>query len=99
MDNRDSIDWGKADIGKLYLKILIPTLVGMLSAIAVTIVDGFFVGRYVGSNALASVNIAAPLFLISTAFALMFGIGSSIVASIHLSQGKIKAAQIGRAHV
>ena len=94
MDNRDSIDWGKADIGKLYLKILIPTLVGMLSAIAVTIVDGFFVGRYVGSNALASVNNAAPLFLISTAFALMFGIGSSIVASIHLSQGKIKAARI-----
>ena len=94
MSNRDSIDWGKADIGKLYLKILTPTLIGMISAIAVTIVDGFFVGRYVGSDALASVNIAAPLFLISTAFALMFGVGSSVVASVHLSQGKTKAARI-----
>ena len=94
MSNRDSIDWGNADIGKLYLKILTPTLIGMISAIAVTIVDGFFVGRYVGSDALAAVNIAAPLFLISTAFALMFGVGSSVVASIHLSQGKVKAARI-----
>ena len=93
-DNRDSIDWGKANISKLYLKILVPTLLGMVSAIVVTITDGFFVGRYAGSHALAAVNIAAPLFLISTAFALMFGIGSSVVASVHLSQGKVKAANI-----
>ena len=93
-DNRDNIDWGKANISKLYLKILVPTLLGMVSAIVVTITDGFFVGRYAGSDALAAVNIAAPLFLISTAFALMFGIGSSVVASVHLSQGRVKAANI-----
>ncbi len=93
-DNRDNIDWGRMNIGKLYLKILIPTLLGMISTIIVTITDGYFVGQYAGSDALAAVNIAAPLFLISTAFALMFGVGSSIVASVHLSQGKIKAANI-----
>ncbi|MFI3262952.1 MAG: MATE family efflux transporter [Rikenellaceae bacterium] len=94
MTKRDSIDWGKADIGKLYFKILLPTLLGMVSGILVTIADGFFVGRYVGSDALAAVNISAPLFLFSTAFALMFGVGSSVVASVHLSKGKIKAANI-----
>ena len=61
-DNRDNIDWGKANISKLYLKILVPTLLGMVSVIVVTITDGFFVGRYAGSDALAAVNIAAPLF-------------------------------------
>ncbi len=92
--NRDSIDWGKTNISKLYLKILIPTLLGMISSIVVTITDGFFVGQYAGSDALAAVNISAPLFLISTGFALMFGIGSSVVASVHLSKQKLKAARI-----
>ncbi|MFI3294334.1 MAG: MATE family efflux transporter [Rikenellaceae bacterium] len=94
MTKRDSIDWGKTDINKLYFKILLPTLLGMVSGILVTIADGFFVGRYVGSDALAAVNISAPLFLFSTAFALMFGVGCSVVASVHLSKGKVKAANI-----
>ncbi len=94
MNQRDKIDWGKTSVNKLYLKVLIPTLLGMVSAIIVTITDGYFVGQYAGSDALAAVNIAAPVFLISTAFALMFGVGSSVVASIHLSLGRIKAANI-----
>ncbi len=94
MDKRDSIDWGKADINKLYFKILLPTLFGMVSSILVTVADGYFVGQYVGSDALAAVNISAPLFLFSTAFALMFGVGCSVVASVHLSKGKVKAANI-----
>ena len=39
-------------------------------------------------------NITAPLFLINTGVALMFGIGASVAASIHLSQGKVKVARI-----
>lgn len=58
------------------------------------ITDGIFVGKGIGSDALAAVNITAPLFLINTGVALMFGIGASVVASIHLSQGKVKVARI-----
>ncbi len=94
MSRRDSIDWGKTSVNRLYLKVLIPTLLGMVSGIIVTITDGYFVGQYAGSDALAAVNVAAPVFLISTAFALLFGVGSSVVASIHLSQGRSKAANI-----
>jgi hypothetical protein len=45
-------------------------------------------------DSLAAVNITAPLFLINTGVALMFGIGASVVASVHLSQGKAKVARI-----
>ena len=76
------------------MKILIPTLLGMVSSIIMIITDGIFVGRYAGSNALAAVNISVPLFSISTGFALMFGVGCSIVAATHLSRGNIKAANI-----
>lgn len=42
----------------------------------------------------AAVNIVAPFFLITTGIGLMFGSGVSIVASVHLSHGRRKAADI-----
>lgn len=74
--------------------MLIPTLVGMVSMVVLNITDGAFVGHGVGGEALAAVNIAAPVFNIMTAIGLMFGTGSSVSASILLSRGKTKAARI-----
>lgn len=71
-----------------------PTLLGMVSSALFVITDGIFVGRGLGSDALAAVNIVAPLFLINTGIGLMFGVGASVVASIHLSHGKPKTARI-----
>lgn len=91
---KDSIDFGKMDVSKLFVKLLIPTVMGMVFSAVFIITDGVFVGKGLGSDALAAVNITAPLFLINTGVALMFGIGASVVASIHLSHGKIKVARI-----
>lgn len=91
---KDSIDFGKMDVSKLFVKLLIPTVMGMVFSAIFIITDGIFVGKGIGSDALAAVNITAPLFLINTGVALMFGIGASVVASIHLSHGKIKVARI-----
>ena len=82
------------DIPKLFRKLLIPTVLGMVFSAAFVITDGIFVGRGIGSDALAAVNITSPLFFISTGVGLMFGVGASVVASIHLSQGKARAARI-----
>ena len=90
---KDSIDFGSMDIPKLFRKLLIPTVLGMIFSAVFVITDGIFVGRGIGSDALAAVNITAPLFLISTGVGLMFGVGASVVASIHLAQGKVKAAR------
>ena len=91
---KDSIDFGSMEIPKLFRKLLIPTVLGMVFSAVFVITDGIFVGQGIGSDALAAVNITAPLFLISTGIGLMFGVGASVVASIHLSQGKLKAARI-----
>lgn len=91
---KDSIDFGSMEIPKLFRKLLIPTVLGMVFSAVFVITDGIFVGKGIGSDALAAVNITAPLFLINTGVGLMFGVGASVVASIHLSQGKIKAARI-----
>ena len=91
---RDSIDFGKSKIEPLFHSIFYPTLLSMVFASLFTVADGIFVGQGVGSNALAAINIVAPLFLITTGLALMFGVGVSVVASIHLSQNNHKAAHI-----
>ncbi|MFG6424840.1 MAG: polysaccharide biosynthesis C-terminal domain-containing protein [Muribaculaceae bacterium] len=94
MSERDSIDFGKTDISKLFVKIFLPTLASLMFGASVYVADGIFVGNGVGSLALAAVNIASPMFLIATGLAIMFGSGVSIVAAIHLSRGNHKAANI-----
>ena len=91
---KDSIDFGSMEIPRLFRKLLIPTVLGMVFSAAFVITDGIFVGRGVGSDALAAVNITAPLFIINTGVGLMFGVGASVVASIHLAHGKVKTARI-----
>ena len=91
---KDSIDFGSMNISTLFRKLLIPTVLGMVFSALFVITDGIFVGKGIGSDALAAVNITAPLFMIAAGIGLMFGVGASVVASIHLSQGKRKVASI-----
>ena len=91
---QDSIDFGTMNIPKLFRMMFIPTLLGMILSATINIADGIFVGRGVGNDALAAVNIVAPFFMLATGIGLMFGVGASIVASIHLSHQKVKVANI-----
>ncbi len=92
--NRDNIDFGQMSIPRLFVKLFIPTLMGLIFLSILNIADGVFVGKGVGSDALAAVNIAGPVYLISSGVGLMFAAGVSVVAAIHLSRGNIKAANI-----
>lgn len=91
---RDSLDLGKMKIPVLFRSYFVPTLLGMLSMASVTAIDGIYVGHGVGSDGIAAINICIPLLMLFTGFGLMLGIGSSVVASIHLSHNKVKAARI-----
>lgn len=93
-DNRDALDFGTMNVPRLFVKLFIPTLMGLIFSAILNLADGIFVGKGVGSDALASVNVAAPIFLVSTGIALLFATGVSIVAAVHLAQGKKKAASI-----
>lgn len=93
-DNRDALDFGTMNVPRLFVKLFVPTLMGLIFSAILNLADGIFVGKGVGSDALASVNVAAPIFLVSTGIALFFATGVSIVAAVHLAQGKKKAASI-----
>lgn len=91
---KDSIDLGTLDVSALFRRYFVPTLFGMLSISAVTVADGIFVGRGVGSDGIAAVNICIPLLMVFQGIGLMAGVGASVVASIHLSRGKGKTARL-----
>ena len=91
---RDEIDLRGAAVGKLFRRFLLPTVLGMVFSAVFIITDGIFVGQGIGSDALAAVNLVAPLFTLGTGLGLMFGMGGSVVASIALAQGKRRTAQI-----
>ena len=91
---KDAIDLSTLSIPRLFGRYFLPTLLGMLSISAMTAIDGIFVGHAVGADGIAAINICVPIFMVVTGLGLMMGAGCSVVASIHMSQLKIKAARI-----
>ena len=93
-DNRDTIDFAHANIGKLFASIFFPTLLGMLFSMAFIFTDGIFVGHGIGSHGLAAINLVGPMMMLINGLGMMLGMGASVVAAIHLSHGNVKAARI-----
>lgn len=69
--------------GKL-LRYIIPTWLTSLFNTVYTMIDGIFVSAYVGSNALAAINIVYPIVNVLTGIALIFATGGSAVAALHI---------------
>ncbi|MDE6040314.1 MAG: MATE family efflux transporter [Muribaculaceae bacterium] len=89
---KTGLDYASGKIGSLFFKLFFPTLLGMLFTALITIVDGIFVGKGVGPDGIAAVNIIAPLYMVSTGIGLMLGIGASVVAGMDLAADNIKRA-------
>ncbi|SUB83952.1 MATE family efflux transporter [Pragia fontium] len=72
-------------IGALFARYAIPALIAMLVSGTYQIIAGIFVGRYIGSDGLAAINLAWPLVGVMLAVGLMIGIG--IGSHVSLSRG------------
>ena len=69
---------------KKLLRFIIPTYLTSLFTTVYTIVDGIFVSAYVGTNALAAINVVYPLVNILYGIALAFATGGSALAALHI---------------
>ncbi|WP_163970391.1 MATE family efflux transporter [Oceanobacillus halotolerans] len=82
-------------VAKAFFQYFIPTLLGMMLMSVNIVVDGIFVGNGVGSVALASVNIAVPVFSVIISLALLVGMGGGTLYSIAMGENnKTKARKI-----
>ncbi len=75
------------------VRFSLPTVISIIFLSVYTIVDGIFVARYVGSDALSGLNIAYPCYGLLMAFATMFGTGGSAYVSYRMGQGKKNTAR------
>lgn len=75
------------------LKFALPSIVMMMFMSSYTIIDGMFISRFVGSNALSSVNIVYPIVGLVVALATMISTGGNAIVSKYLGQGKKQEAR------
>lgn len=77
---------------KLFYQFVIPSVGSMLVIGLYFIVDGVFVGRYVGENALAAINISLPFIAILTSVTMMITMGGATLSSICFGKNDTKGA-------
>ncbi|WP_350344627.1 MATE family efflux transporter [Proteinivorax tanatarense] len=73
---------------KLFLKYAVPSISAMWFFSIYTMIDGIFVGRGVGSQALAAVNLSMPFINTIFAVALLVAVGSSTLITYYFGKGK-----------
>ena len=74
-------------------KFSLPTIIVMLFSTLYGMVDGAFVSRLIGTDALSAVNIVMPLTTVATSVGMMFATGGSAISAKQLGEGKIKEAR------
>ena len=84
--------YGSSPILKLFFKCTLPAMIGMGFSAVYSVIDGIFVGHYIGQEALAAVNLVMPMVMIIAAVADMIATGSSVRVSILLGQDKKEEA-------
>ena len=77
---------------KLFFTAAIPGAVSMLASALYQLIDGIFVGRFLGETAFAALNLAMPFVIINFALADLVGVGSSVPISIRLGRKEEKEA-------
>jgi len=78
---------------KLFIKLAISSLVSMLFSSIYMMADGMFVGKVIGSKALAAINLVFPIIMIVFAVGDMIAAGASVKIGIKLGE-KMKNRQV-----
>lgn len=79
-------------IKKLFFRCVAPAVVTAVFGALYSVVDGIFVGRFLGEDALAAVNLIMPIIMIVEAISNMIATGASVNISILLGKQKREEA-------
>ncbi|PUD63967.1 hypothetical protein C2R47_02010 [Helicobacter pylori] len=91
---KKKIDLHKDSIRKLFFYYFIPLVFSMISLSTYSMIDGMFVGKKLGKEAIAAVNIAWPIFPGLIAYELLFGFGAASIVGYFLGQNKTHRARL-----
>ena len=80
-------------LGELILKNALPAVASMLFMAFYQITDGIMVGRSLGPDAIASINILYPILAVFIGLAVMIGVGGNSRIAVLFGAGEIKKAR------
>ena len=78
---------------KSLIKFTLPTVIMMVFFSLSTIIDGVFLSRYVGANALSASNIVYPVINILIGISVMFATGGNAIVAKYMGEGKSQEAK------
>ena len=81
MNQSTSNSFGSESIGKLLIKQAVPASIGILVMSLNILVDTIFVGHWIGSQAIAAINVVLPVSFFIAALGMAIGIGGSSIVS------------------
>ena len=95
MQTRDQAFLGTEPVGRLLMRLAIPTVIAQLVNMLYNIVDRIYIGHIagIGSLALTGVGVCMPIIMIVTAFAALVASGSAPRASIAMGRGDRDTAE------
>lgn len=76
------------------MRFTAPTIIMMVFMSLYTMVDGVFVSRFVGTDALSAVNIVYPILNVILAISIMLATGGSAIIARKMGQGKEAEARV-----
>ena len=76
----------------VFFHYAIPSVIGMLAATSAGVIDGIFIGNFVGATALAAINISMPAFALFLAVVFMLAVGGSVMCGKFIGEGDLQAA-------
>ena len=88
----DSEIFEKLPPTKLFFRCALPAMVTMAFGALYQIADGLFVGRFIGEDALAAVNLIMPIIMMVFAFSNMVATGASVRIAVLLGEKDREAA-------
>lgn len=80
----------KKNLNKVFFQLAVPSIAGMLLISMQVMIDGLFIGNYIGPKGLAAVNLSMPFVDTIMSFVVMISIGGSVVSSILKGSGNRK---------
>lgn len=73
------------------LQFSVPAIVAMVLTSLITVVDGYFIGNYVGERGLAAVNLGLPVIYLFLSVGLMVSVGGVAIAGMSYGAGDTQA--------
>ncbi|WP_392559619.1 MATE family efflux transporter [Orbus mooreae] len=79
-------DFTEQKISKLFWQYALPAIIGTTVNTLYNIIDGIFIGHWIGKEALSAAGLILPVMTIAAAIGLLVGVGSASRISIFLGQ-------------